>query len=38
MSQYQSLDQDEVIDIVEYILDAKNKSQFLTKKLKLLKH
>ena len=38
MSQYKTSDQDEVIDIVEGILDAKNKSQFLAEKLKLPKH
>ena len=32
------MDQDEVIDIVEDILDAKNKSQFLAEKLRLPKH
>ena len=38
MSQYKTFDQDEVIDIVECKLDAKNKSQFLAEKLKLPKH
>ena len=38
MSQYKTSDQDEVIDIVEGMLDAKNKSQLLAEKLKLPKH
>ena len=38
MTQYKTLDQDDVIHIVEDILEAKNESKFIAEKLKLPKH